>query len=897
MNDVDRIKGAMNISASEEFVGGKLWGQKPVSCQCTRRGGAKLWLFRHHMGIEFEDGQQTEVLDFKKVNLEPSWKAYIQKSSFSVPPVCYAELRVVPLDVSKPPTTVVFTDTANGWEASRSIQFVWQYNNNELSETSHVYLSCNRFSDVVAVASKLPIEEHCTMATRDGVKVPGKLKLINGGLLQFISSSQRPNTDMEWYLEEVLMIRRNKGIAQESIEMRAIVTEGEQSNRKRTEQISFSNFNDMTSLEAALVRAWCLDCNSAVNFRLRNDIDSTYLPSPHRKKRTSVVASSIKELPDKVCFHVSEVMQLLSTFQAMDRDGDGVISRDEWLKSLGSVFSRSNIVPDAVFSVFDTDNDNTVSFPEFLFGCRILHLGSSEDRIKYQYRIFDPSGSGYMTLEQFVTVARALDDAVDLTIPYGEDIPTYCRRVFQQLDTNRESRIEINEFHEAIHSDESFSHVKKALCGLSLANSKANSGKTTTGKPVWFGDPQWQQCTAILKGIKLSQDCRVQAAKVKGKPPRKSDMFQDAFTDKAQWVLESGEIVKNGRARSESPRRRPEQFFTDYCPRVFLALQEAFGVTPEQYKESLGIDQLRSSMLVGSLSNLLSVSSSGRSGAFFFASYDGQFILKTIDKSEGKILRRFLPAYYNHVMKYPSTLLTRYFGLHALGHGGDKMYFLVMNNVMQPPERFPIQLRYDLKGSTVNRTTPLDRRKNDVALKDLDFKRKLEIDSELRRLLMNQIRADSGLLAGEKLNDYSLLIGIHTNECVIDDEPSEEFAQEPFFRKFEGGMLSGDKREIYFVGIIDLLTSFGLRKKGEYTVKSVWYRTGKVSCVPPDEYQERFVQYVESIFPVPTAVTYHDPSPSPPFPINMRSPSIANYAFPTTSIDIISPTSPTAKRV
>eukprot|EP00759_Apiculatamorpha_spiralis_P021471 PhF_6_TR26255/c0_g1_i1/m.37549 len=51
----------------------------------------------------------------------------------------------------------------------------------------------------------------------------------------------------------------------------------------------------------------------------------------------------------------------------------------------------------------------------------------------------------------------------------------------------------------------------------------------------------------------------------------------------------------------------------------------------------------------------------------------------------------------------------------------------------------------------------------------------------------------------------------------------------------------------FFVGIIDILTNYDLRKVGEHLSKSLVHEAGAMSCVPPADYQSRFVKYLESI--------------------------------------------------
>ena len=61
-----------------------------------------------------------------------------------------------------------------------------------------------------------------------------------------------------------------------------------------------------------------------------------------------------------------------------------------------------------------------------------------------------------------------------------------------------------------------------------------------------------------------------------------------------------------------------------------------------------------------------------------------------------------------------------------------------------------------------------------------------------------------------------------------------------------GGIMSEDRRVVYFCGIIDILTVYNFTKRLEHLVKAQLYGNS-VSCIPPDQYAERFMQYMRSI--------------------------------------------------
>ena len=61
----------------------------------------------------------------------------------------------------------------------------------------------------------------------------------------------------------------------------------------------------------------------------------------------------------------------------------------------------------------------------------------------------------------------------------------------------------------------------------------------------------------------------------------------------------------------------------------------------------------------------------------------------------------------------------------------------------------------------------------------------------------------------------------------------------------DGGMENYNWRQIYFMGIIDILTEYSTKKKLEHFFKSLKYGN-TISCVPPDFYASRFNQFINS---------------------------------------------------
>ena len=112
-------------------------------------------------------------------------------------------------------------------------------------------------------------------------------------------------------------------------------------------------------------------------------------------------------------------------------------------------------------------------------------------------------------------------------------------------------------------------------------------------------------------------------------------------------------------------------------------------------------------IIMGTLSTLTELYSEGKSGSFFYYSFDGKYMVKTISHTEHRFFRHILEKYYSHMVQNRDTMLVRFLGAHKIRQGkhskvGSKsIYFVVMGNLFDTPLK--IHRRYDLKGSWVGR--------------------------------------------------------------------------------------------------------------------------------------------------------------------------------------------------
>ena len=138
--------------------------------------------------------------------------------------------------------------------------------------------------------------------------------------------------------------------------------------------------------------------------------------------------------------------------------------------------------------------------------------------------------------------------------------------------------------------------------------------------------------------------------------------------------------------------------------------------------------------------------------------------------------------------------------------------------------------------------------------------------------------------------DYSLLLGVHNVDLAAEEEanrianpvgdPDEDLNEEdydsggsgvaltppdsprvPSFLAANGALIdpekdiyaipsraSSQKREIYFLALVDILTQYGVKKQAAKVAKTVKYGAGVdgISTVEPEQYASRFLEFISN---------------------------------------------------
>lgn len=324
----------------------------------------------------------------------------------------------------------------------------------------------------------------------------------------------------------------------------------------------------------------------------------------------------------------------------------------------------------------------------------------------------------------------------------------------------------------------------------------------------------------------------------------------------------------------DTTSRDSEFIFKTYAPLAFGYFRGLFGIKNEDFT------------IYFCDAPLLELPSAGASGSVFYISQKDKFIAKTVQQKEASFLQKLLPGYYLNLNQNPETLLPKFFGLYCYTCDSKNVRMVVMNNIL--PYSATIHLKYDLKGSRyMRKASKEERNENCPTFKDLDF-----LDHHPGGLflyhgdyvkLMNTLQRDVRVLESFQIMDYSLLIGITFVEPMAKgnsspkpkEDPTEEednlpqgdngnlmhndstkaegskdknlnFDVDQFENSLQGipAKLGSGEDVLVYVGIIDILQSYRLKKKIEHVWKSILHDGDEVSVHNPAFYARRFLEFM-----------------------------------------------------
>lgn len=368
--------------------------------------------------------------------------------------------------------------------------------------------------------------------------------------------------------------------------------------------------------------------------------------------------------------------------------------------------------------------------------------------------------------------------------------------------------------------------------------------KVKDGEVVYKGHRNWEIVLSIQFGLRHTSDV-IQTNSMT--EPTSSDFKQSLVFDFNPAEEHKALLNVASFASWEHP-----------SPFVYRRIREHFGLSEADFLGSTCAE-----------SKVRELPTPGKSGALFYITEDESYFMKTVTKGEQRKLASLLPLYYDHVVKNPHTLLTKFLANFSVRTTrGSHIRMVVMSSIFD--QGLYLDKKYDLKGSTKGRmASPRELEKENVTLKDLDLESPIFFRPDVTERLLKQLDRDADFLERTSIMDYSLLLGM--SEMLEEDDAwyKEQYGEnEESAPYYIGAQVdAAGVRTCYRIclGVIDTLQGYTLRKQLEHTLKTVQYCSPtSMSVAPPPVYRRRFVDFCrEKILPDPSMAVAPKPRPSP----------------------------------
>ncbi|XP_033834263.1 Kv channel-interacting protein 1b isoform X2 [Periophthalmus magnuspinnatus] len=110
-----------------------------------------------------------------------------------------------------------------------------------------------------------------------------------------------------------------------------------------------------------------------------------------------------------------------------------------------------------LFNAFDTTNNGSIKFKDFVMGLSILLRGTLQEKLEWTFHLYDINRDGYINREEMTEIVRAIYDMMGkYTYPALKgDVPQqHVDAFFQKMDKNKDGVVTMDEFIIACQEDE-----------------------------------------------------------------------------------------------------------------------------------------------------------------------------------------------------------------------------------------------------------------------------------------------------------------------------------------------------------------------------------------------------------------------------------------------------------
>ena len=149
-----------------------------------------------------------------------------------------------------------------------------------------------------------------------------------------------------------------------------------------------------------------------------------------RMQQAALTAIAVQASPE----HIKE---LKSTFQALDKNGDGTITFDELKAGLGHKESADSLM--ALLKSADTDNTGSIDYTQFIAATLDAQIFLRDDYLRTAFDMFDKDGSGKIDNKELIELIKGKQMG---SLVEKNEIDAWIKEV----DKNGDGEIDFDEF-------------------------------------------------------------------------------------------------------------------------------------------------------------------------------------------------------------------------------------------------------------------------------------------------------------------------------------------------------------------------------------------------------------------------------------------------------------------
>lgn len=163
---------------------------------------------------------------------------------------------------------------------------------------------------------------------------------------------------------------------------------------------------------------------------------------------TSFDQKDLEELQQGTNFSRDQIIRLHKRFRKLDADGNGEISREEFM-AIPSL--AQNPLLGRVLEIFDTDGNQSVDFREFVKALAIFSSDcSKEEKLKFTFKIYDIDNDGFISnIDLFKTLKIMVGENLTET-----QLQQIVDKTFIEADEDGDGVISYQEFSKIVESSD-----------------------------------------------------------------------------------------------------------------------------------------------------------------------------------------------------------------------------------------------------------------------------------------------------------------------------------------------------------------------------------------------------------------------------------------------------------